>query len=159
MKQKKELGIECPKIESVEIVNAGDGTPLAEVGKEIAEQAKEKSKKASKKKAEKRPKDEKSSEPVADSFAEVLSVLDKNTEYRYTTGRSNIVIYRDDEKVAVVYKRKYKVRFYVAPEVFEKIKSSSELYEGQGVGNYRVFKISLFVKTANIETAFNKMFK
>ena len=70
MKQKEDLGIECPSIESVEIVSedsklvpmpgaeklaelkdeyAGDGTPLAEVGKEIAEQAKQKAKKASKK--------------------------------------------------------------------------------------------------------------
>jgi len=73
MEQKKELGIECPKIESIEFVpieqapevvpesleelisvpeedKAGDGTPLAEVGKEIAEQAKEKAQKAKKEK-------------------------------------------------------------------------------------------------------------
>jgi len=52
MEQKQELGIECPPITEFEIVEdttCGDGTPLVEVGKEIAEQAKEKAKKASKK--------------------------------------------------------------------------------------------------------------
>ena len=49
MEQKKELGIECPPIESIEVVSddtCADGTTYAEVGKEIAEQAKEKSVKA-----------------------------------------------------------------------------------------------------------------
>ena len=73
MQQKKDLGIECPKIESYEIVEenlvpmpgsekladlkaevAGDGTPLAEVGKEIAAQAKAKAD-AAKKKAARKP--------------------------------------------------------------------------------------------------------
>lgn len=52
MQQKKDLGIECPPIESFEIVSediAGDGTPLAEVGREIFEQAKAKAKEASSK--------------------------------------------------------------------------------------------------------------
>lgn len=48
MNQKKELGIECPPITEVEVVEAGDGTPLAEVGKEIAEQAKAKAELATK---------------------------------------------------------------------------------------------------------------
>ena len=51
MEQKKELGIECPPIDHIEIVSdhtCGDGTPLAEVGKEIAKQAKEKAQKAKK---------------------------------------------------------------------------------------------------------------
>lgn len=45
MQQKKELGIECPKIDSVEIVSedmCADGRSYAEIGKEIAKQAKEK---------------------------------------------------------------------------------------------------------------------
>lgn len=49
MAQKKDLGIECPEIKEVEVVSAdvaGDGTPLAEVGKEILEQAKQKAKAA-----------------------------------------------------------------------------------------------------------------
>ena len=53
MEQKKELGIECPPIDHIEIVSdytCGDGTPLAEVGKEIAKQAKEKAQKAKKEK-------------------------------------------------------------------------------------------------------------
>lgn len=49
MQQKKDLGIECPEINPEEVNVCGDGTPLAEVGKEIAEQAKQKAKKASKK--------------------------------------------------------------------------------------------------------------
>lgn len=132
MEQKKELGIECPPIEKVEIVKAD--------------------------KPAKKTRVKKSSEEVKDSFGEVLRVLDSNKRYTYTTGKSNIVIYSKDEKVAVVYKRKYKVRFYVAPDTFSKIQKFSDLYEGQGVGDYRVFKVSLFVKTENVETAFNKMF-
>jgi len=53
MEQKKELGIECPPITEVEIVSedvAGDGTPLAEVGKEIVEQAKARAQEAKKEK-------------------------------------------------------------------------------------------------------------
>lgn len=48
MEQKKELGIECPPIDHIEIVDStcADGTPYAEIGKEIAQQAKEKAKKA-----------------------------------------------------------------------------------------------------------------
>lgn len=132
MEQKKELGIECPPIEKVEIIKAD--------------------------KPAKKTRVKKSSEEVKDSFGEVLRVLDSNKRYTYTTGKSNIVIYSKDEKVAVVYKRKYKVRFYVAPDTFSKIQKFSDLYEGQGVGDYRVFKVSLFVKTENVETAFNKMF-
>jgi len=54
MAQKKDLGIECPEIKEVEVVSedvAGDGTPLAEVGKEIAEQAKKKAAAAKREKA------------------------------------------------------------------------------------------------------------
>jgi hypothetical protein len=53
MQQKKDLGIECPKIESYEVVyedTCADGTPLAEVGKEISEQAKIKAETAKKSK-------------------------------------------------------------------------------------------------------------
>ena len=44
MEQKKELGIECPKIKSIELVDedtCADGRTYAEIGKEIAEQAKQ----------------------------------------------------------------------------------------------------------------------
>lgn len=60
MEQKKALGIECPPIESFTVLSddevAGDGTPLAEVGKEIAAQAAEKAKAAKKPAKEKAPK-------------------------------------------------------------------------------------------------------
>lgn len=45
MQQKADLNIECPTIDSVEIVDeeiCEDGTPYAEIGKEIAEQARQK---------------------------------------------------------------------------------------------------------------------
>ena len=58
----QELAMECPEISQEELqeINeasemfAGDGTPLTEVGKEIAEQAKQKSKKVRKKESSKK---------------------------------------------------------------------------------------------------------
>lgn len=53
MRQKKELGIECPEIDpakvEIKVIDpdvAGDGTPLKEVGKQIFEQAEKKAEKA-----------------------------------------------------------------------------------------------------------------
>lgn len=44
MQQKKDLGIECPKIESFEVVEELSDEQYAQIGKEIAEQAKAKAK-------------------------------------------------------------------------------------------------------------------
>lgn len=49
MQQKKDLGIECPEIDSHEVVDediCADGSTYAEIGKEIAEQAKVKAEQA-----------------------------------------------------------------------------------------------------------------
>ena len=69
MEQKKELGIECPPIESVEIVSedkCADGTDYSEIGKEIAEEAKQKAKAVKKSKVK------------VDGRKMVADILDKN---------------------------------------------------------------------------------
>ena len=71
MQQKKALGIECPKIDHVEVVSedmCGDGTPLAEVGKEIAEQAVQKSEEVKASKSKK--------SVIAEKKAQMLKVLE-----------------------------------------------------------------------------------
>lgn len=74
MEQKKELGIDCPPITEIEIVeeNAGDGTPLTEVGKEIAEQAKEKAEQAKKEKKERKPRQTKPANPEVDTIIDFI---------------------------------------------------------------------------------------
>jgi len=54
MKQKKELGIECPPITEVEVVEAGDGTSYSQVMQEIITDEKTMSKKVKKEKTPKR---------------------------------------------------------------------------------------------------------
>ena len=119
MQQKADLGIECPKIEAIEIVEplidldnpiseeeakqrgmiggdeavelavvdpgdvAGDGTPLAEVGKQIYEQAK---KKAAKAKAEKKQTSKKSKRvdrtPVWEKLSKDVAAVKGVSEFR-----------------------------------------------------------------------------
>jgi len=121
MEQKKELGIECPKIESIEFVpieqapevvpesleelisvpeedKAGDGTPLAEVGKEIAEQAKEKAQKAKKEKKVK--------QDVSQSIQTVSDILVKTGFKTKTyTGAPRIITVKNvnDKTVGDIY--------------------------------------------------------
>ena len=98
-------------------------------------------------------------ENYVEPFTEVKRVLDTlGDNYHYTTGLSNVVVYKGDEKLAVLYKRKYKVRFYVSPELFERVSAFTDYYEGQGVGNYKVFKVSFFTLTSNVEFIINKLF-
>lgn len=115
MNQKAELGIECPEIKSVEIVNAGDGTPLAEVGKEIVEQAKEKAKKASKKKASK--KSAKKFENVVASRNDgqilVSDELDKNKAKYKIVGKRIRLLDADNKCFAYILTNKSNIRVYI----------------------------------------------
>lgn len=90
MQQKKELGIECPPIDSYEVVEqneevAGDGTPYTQVMQEIVADAKTRSKKTKeeKKAGKKVSKDKKVQEEgwVTESLTYIFSlVLNKNDE-------------------------------------------------------------------------------
>ena len=114
---------------------AGDGTPLAEVGKEIAEQAKQKAKKASAKKPEKKP--EKKSEPAKKSDAKksekkssdkpkrvpseeaqkvkqsVISFLKKNKALFKEVGKRVRLVDADGKCYAYILSNKSGIRIYV----------------------------------------------
>lgn len=100
MRQKQELGIECPPIDHVEIVDAGDGTPLNEVGKEIAEQAEQKAT-SSKKKAPKVPVDkEKAKSLVLDRRNKLVNALDNldGISYLIYDKLPNLIVIKQDKK-------------------------------------------------------------
>lgn len=107
MEQKKQLGIECPPIESIQIVSddrCEDGRTYAEIGKEIAEQAKAKAEKAKKVKAEK----------VAYSEDTVAADIIRAASLYVTPKSKHDLVLKDDDKnmLAVVYVGKKSLTFY-----------------------------------------------
>jgi len=89
---------------------AGDGTPLAEVGKEIAEQAKKKAKKA---------KAEKKTSKKADAI-DVIAITEdivKSLNADYKRSRDGIGIFNADSKrVLDIWKRSTRVRMYISSD-------------------------------------------
>lgn len=90
MQQKKDLGIECPEIDpekvEVKVIDpdvAGDGTSLAEVGKEIYEQAKKKAKKAKVEKANKKRNSKRVDRtPVWEKLGKEIASIKSVSEFR-----------------------------------------------------------------------------
>lgn len=84
--------------------NAGDDTPLAEVGKEIVEQAKEKASKAKKAKVE----------LVAISEDDVAATIIKEASLHVTSKSKHDLVLKNDDKqmLAVVYVGKKSLTFY-----------------------------------------------
>lgn len=157
MKQKKELGIECPPIKSVEIVStdcAGDGTPLAEVGKEIANDAKQKAKDAKSKKPEKKssakPKKEKKDSVDTIAFAESIC---KQMKLEYKRSRDGVGIFVEGKRVIDMWRRSDKVRVYMssANPKFKKIDKKIVINLNDNPSKSSKLDKSFYVEYANIE--------
>ena len=151
MEQKKELGIECPAIESFtvveepgnalanEIANDFDASEDAEseltddqyaqIGKEIAEQAKQKAKNAKRvsKKSEKPAKKSESTAPAVDVIAFAEEIVKKlNLEYKRSRDGLGIIV--NEKRVLDLWKRSNCVRYYISSDDAKyKIISKSEL--------------------------------
>ena len=152
MEQKRELEIECPAIESYEVV-AEPGTALAneiandfdasedavseltdeqyaQIGREIAEQAKQKAenaKRTNKKPAEKPAKKSESKTPAVDVIAFAEEIVKKlNLEYKRSRDGLGIIV--NEKRVLDLWKRSNCVRFYISSDDAKyKIISKSEL--------------------------------
>lgn len=121
---------------------AGDGTPLAEVGKEIAQQAKEKAKKASTKKK----KANEGSKPI-----DVADKICSGLKLELTRAKNNVGIKKDGKRVIDIWGRKSKVRIYVNNEYAPFKSLDKKLYEIKGVA-IGTLNVSMYVDTENIET-------
>ena len=82
---------------------AGDGTPLAEVGKEIAKEAKAKAKKAKAEKKAKKSAEKKVTTPPADSSEIIDAVVSSSFDYKSARAGKDISIYAGKVKVALIY--------------------------------------------------------
>ena len=161
-------------VEQVEEVKeeevASDGTPYTEVMAEIQQDEQnlaDKYTKKSKKKAEKKQAEQKAEKPNkekkerkkkeqdenwVDSFEVTLEVL-KAFKYDIKRGASNIVILENNEKIAVIYKRKTQIRIYTTPDRYNKL--SADLYDRYEESKYKVLKASFFVNTDDIKKVFD----
>jgi hypothetical protein len=140
---------------------AGDGTPLAEVGKEIAQQAKEKANDAKKVKpptfkdkdglvesVKKKDTKKKAKKTAKVDAIDVVENVCKNNNWSYSRkGKFLRVLDENGKNIAPIYRRPGAVRIYVKnSEDFDKkiiIKSDSEAYGKRFAG-------SVFVTIENI---------
>lgn len=125
---------------------SGDGTPLAEVGKEIAKQAKEKAAKAQKKVA-KNPK------KVDSSILQVKEVCEANNlEYSISSsGRYARLLY-NGKSAAIMFSRKDGVRIYVKDSSLFNSKIIIKVGDGEGYGK---LTDNIYVANENLLKVFN----
>ena len=89
-----------------EVEKAGDGTPLAEVGKEIAKQAKQKAEKVQKEKKEKKPKKEKAPKVAIETRQAELEKIVKSmgcTIKSYTNSPRKMNVVKEGKVLGRVY--------------------------------------------------------
>lgn len=155
---KKEL-VPMPGIEKLSDLKeeySGDGTPLAEVGKEIAKQAKEKAAKVAKdqkKEVAKKEKKVKSSGAIDNSLLSVKEVCEANNlEYTISsTGRYARLLY-NGKSAAIMFSRKDGVRLYVKDSSIFSSKIIIKVGDGEGYGR---LKDNIYVSTKNLLNVFN----
>lgn len=157
-RQRKELGIECPKIDpdKVEIISedvAGDGTPLADVGKEIAEQAKQKAEEVKKsKKQESTLSFEERQKLVLDQvkkFNFVYSIPENSQKDIWllnTEGKKSVIIVVQTYKVAIGFTKDNVPKNMKADRVEEK-KRLSHFFD---IGYVSIDKLTNIL--SNLET-------
>lgn len=154
MEQKEELGIECPAIESYEVVDTEKeltDEQYAEIGKEIAEEAKEKAKRA-KKKAEKVER--------VDVIA-ITEEIAKKLNLTYKRSRDGIGIFSNEKRVLDFWKRTNKVRVYISSEDSKYAEiSSSSLIEKLHNNPSKSAKLnkSFYVDIANVSSVLSLYF-
>lgn len=126
---------------------AGDGTPIAEVGKEIAEQAKQKSAKAKSEKKQKTVKEK------VDTIA-IVESLCQQMKLQYKRSRDGIGIFSENKRVLDIWRRSDKIRVYVSSEnpKFKKIDKKIVLKLSDNPSKSSKLDKSFYVECANIET-------
>lgn len=133
---------------------AGDGTPLAEVGKEIANDAKQKAKDAKSKKPEKKssakPKKEKKDSVDTIAFAESIC---KQMKLEYKRSRDGVGIFVEGKRVIDMWRRSDKVRVYMssANPKFKKIDKKIVINLNDNPSKSSKLDKSFYVEYANIE--------
>lgn len=124
---------------------AGDGTPLAEVGKEIAKQAKQKAKNASAK-----PKKAKKDGIDTIDFAESIC---KKMKLEYKRSRDGVGIFLENKRVLDMWRRSDKVRVYMSSEnpKFKKLDKKIVINLNDNPSKSSKLNKSFYVEYANIE--------
>ena len=157
MEQKKDLGIECPIIDSYEIVDVDTEKELtdeqyAEIGKEIVEQAEKKAEKAEK--AKKKTVDKVDVIAVVEDIAKALNLT-------YKRSRDGIGIFSNEKRVLDLWKRTDKVRVYMSGDdsKFNEISTSSliEKLHDNPSKNAKLNK-SFYVVLANVSSVLSLYF-